>query len=60
LFSEFIFHAKTILEESRNYFKGTKITQKILKIPGKYQEVRWAMNKLNKIFRAHEKDFRAS
>jgi hypothetical protein len=39
LFSEFNFNAKIILEKSRNCFKGTKNTQKISKIPGKFLEI---------------------
>jgi hypothetical protein len=35
LFSDF-FNAKTIPEESRNCFKDTKNTQKIIKNPGKF------------------------
>jgi hypothetical protein len=38
IFFEFIFNAKTILEKSRNCFKGTKNTRKITKIPGKFLE----------------------
>jgi hypothetical protein len=33
---EFIFNEKTISEKSRNCFKGTKITQKISEIQGKF------------------------
>jgi hypothetical protein len=36
-----------------------KNTQKILKIPGKFPETDWDTNNTNKIFGAHEKDFRA-
>jgi hypothetical protein len=57
--SEFIFNAKTIPEKSRNCFRGTKITQKIPEIPGKFPETHWDMNNPNKVFGAHEKDFRA-
>jgi hypothetical protein len=39
--------------------KGTKITPKITKIPGKFLEVDYDMNNPNKVFGAHEKDFRA-
>jgi hypothetical protein len=59
LFFEFIFNAKTILGKSRNCFRGTTITQKIPKIPGKFPKTHWDMNNTNKIFGAHEKDFRA-
>jgi hypothetical protein len=58
-FFEFIFNAKTILEKSRNCFRGTKITQKITKIPGKFLEIDYDMNNPNKTFGAPEKDFRA-
>jgi hypothetical protein len=40
-------------------FKGTKNTSKITKIPGKFPETHWDMNNPNKVFGAHEKDFRA-
>jgi hypothetical protein len=40
-------------------FKGTKNTQKITKIPGKFPETHWDMKNPNKVFGAHEKDFRA-
>jgi hypothetical protein len=40
-------------------FKGTKNTPKITKIPGKFPETLWDMNNPNKIFGAHEKDFKA-
>jgi hypothetical protein len=40
-------------------FKGTKNTLKITKIPGKYPEAHWNMINPNKVFEAHEKDFRA-
>ena len=40
-------------------FQGTKNTQKIPKNPGKFLEVVWDMRDPNKIFGAHEKDFRA-
>jgi hypothetical protein len=40
-------------------FKGTKNTQKIPKLPVKFPEMDWNMNNPNKIFGAHEKDFRA-
>jgi hypothetical protein len=36
-----------------------KNTQKILKIPRKFPETDWDTNNPNKIFGAHEKDFRA-
>jgi hypothetical protein len=39
--------------------KGTKNTPKITKIPGKFPELDWGMKNLNKVFGAHEKDFRA-
>jgi hypothetical protein len=40
-------------------FKGTKNTPKITKILEKIPELDWGMNNPNKVFRAHEKDFRA-
>jgi hypothetical protein len=40
-------------------FKGTKNTPKTTKIPGNFQELDWSMNNPNKVFGAHEKDFRA-
>jgi hypothetical protein len=40
-------------------FKGTKNTPKITKIPEKFLEIDWDMNNPNKLFGAHEKDFRA-
>jgi hypothetical protein len=39
-------------------FRGTKSTQKIPKIPGKFLEIDYDMNNPNKAFGAHEKDFR--
>jgi hypothetical protein len=39
--------------------KGTKNTPKITKITGKFLEVDYDMNNPNKVFGAHEKDFRA-
>jgi hypothetical protein len=36
--SEFILNTKTIPKKSRNCFRGTKITQKIPEIPGKFPE----------------------
>jgi hypothetical protein len=40
-------------------FKGTKNTPETTKIPGKFLEVDYDMNSSNKVFGAHEKDFRA-
>jgi hypothetical protein len=40
-------------------FKGTKNTQKISKISGKLLEMIWVKMNPNKLFGAHEKDFRA-
>jgi hypothetical protein len=40
-------------------FKGTKNTLKITKNPGKFPETDWDTNNPNKVFGAHEKDFRA-
>jgi hypothetical protein len=40
-------------------FKGTKKTSKIIKIPRKFPEIDWDMNNQNKVFGAHEEDFRA-
>jgi hypothetical protein len=45
--------------KSRNCFKGMKNTQKIPKNLGKFPEIHWDMNNPNKVFGAHEKDFRA-
>jgi hypothetical protein len=36
-----------------------KNTQKIPKNLGKFSEIHWDMNNPNKVFGAHEKDFRA-
>jgi CRISPR/Cas system CSM-associated protein Csm5 (group 7 of RAMP superfamily) len=41
-------------------FKGAKKTPKITKILGKFPETNWDTNNPNKVFGAHEKDFRAS
>jgi hypothetical protein len=58
-FFKIIFIAKkNNSRNSRNCFKGTKNTQKITNIPGKFPEAHWDMNNLNKVFGAHEKDFR--
>jgi hypothetical protein len=38
--------------------KGKKSTPKITKIPRKFPELDWSMNSPNKVFGAHEKDFR--
>jgi hypothetical protein len=43
----------------RNCFKGTKNIPKLKKNPLKFREAHWDMNNPNKIFGAHEKDFRA-
>jgi hypothetical protein len=40
-------------------FYSTENTQEIPKIPRKYPELDWSMNNPNKVFGAHEKDFRA-
>jgi hypothetical protein len=40
-------------------FRSTKNIKKIPKILGKFPEADWNMNNLNKVFEAHEKDFRA-
>jgi hypothetical protein len=40
-------------------FRGTKNTQKITKISGKFLEIDEDTNNPNKAFGAHEKDFRA-
>jgi hypothetical protein len=40
-------------------FKGAKNTSKIIKIPGKFPELDLSMNNPKKVFRAHEKNFRA-
>jgi hypothetical protein len=50
LFSKFIFNAKTILEKSRNCFKGMKNTQKIQENLEKFPEIDWDMNNRNKVF----------
>jgi hypothetical protein len=36
-----------------------KNTPKTIKIPGIFPELYWSMNNSNKVFGAHEKDFRA-
>jgi hypothetical protein len=58
-FFEFVFNAKIIPEKSRNCLKARKNTPKITKIPGKLPGIDWSMNNPNKVFGAHEKDFRA-
>jgi hypothetical protein len=58
-FPNLIFNAKTILENLKVVLKGTKNTQKIAKNSGKFPEAHWDMNNPNKVFGAHEKDFRA-
>jgi hypothetical protein len=58
-FSEIFFSAKTNPGNAWKMFRGTKNTQKIPKIPGKFPELDWSMNNPNKVFGAHEKDFRA-
>jgi hypothetical protein len=60
VFFEINFNAKTIPDKLWKLFKGTKNTQKITKIPGKFPETHWDMKNPNKVFGAHEKDFRAS
>jgi hypothetical protein len=40
-------------------FKDTKNTLKITKIPRKFLEIDYDMNKPTKAFGAHKKDFRA-
>jgi hypothetical protein len=40
-------------------FARHKNTQKILKILEKFLETHWDMNNPNKVFGAHENDFRA-
>jgi hypothetical protein len=40
-------------------FWGTKNIEKTPKIICKFQETDWSMNNRNKVFAAHEKDFRA-
>jgi hypothetical protein len=59
VFSNLFLLQKNNSRNSRNYFKGTKNTQKITKTPGKFPEAHWDMNNPNKIFGVHEKDFRA-
>jgi hypothetical protein len=59
LFSEFNFQCENNFRKSRNYFKVTKNTQKIPKTPRKFPEIVSDTNNPNKIFGAHEKDFRA-
>jgi hypothetical protein len=44
LFSEFNFQCENNSRKSRNCFKGTKNTQKIPRIPGKFLEIGWNMN----------------
>jgi hypothetical protein len=48
-------HFQEILE---NVLKHEN-TQKIPKIPRKFPEIDWDTNNPNKVFGAHEKDFRA-
>jgi hypothetical protein len=55
-----IFQRKKQFENSRKCLQGTKNTPKIPKISGKFLEIHWDTNNPNKIFGAHEKDFRAS
>jgi hypothetical protein len=55
---QYFFSAKTNLGNSRKCLQGTKNTPKIPKIAGKFSEVDWSMNNPNKVFGAHEKDFR--
>jgi hypothetical protein len=58
-FEIFFFGAKTNPGNAQKMFRGTKNTQKIPKIPGKFSELDWSMNNPNEVFGAHEKDFRA-
>jgi hypothetical protein len=59
IFFEIIFQCKTNSGKTQKMFKGTKNTQKTPKNPGKFPEIDWDMNNPNKVFGAHEKDFRA-
>jgi hypothetical protein len=54
-----IFQCKNKSRKCPEMFRGTKNTQKITKIPGKFLEIAYDMNNPNKAFVAHEKIFRA-
>jgi hypothetical protein len=58
LILEFISNAKTIPEKCRNFLKARKIPRKFQKFQ-EFPQIDWNMNSPNKVFRAHEKDFRA-
>jgi hypothetical protein len=58
-FSEFIFNAKQFQKKSRNCLKARKILQKSQKFQENSQRLIGDMINPNKVFGAHEKDFRA-
>jgi hypothetical protein len=58
-FFELIFNANNNLRKICKLFQSTKNTQKITKNRRKFLELDWSMNNSNKVFGAHEKDFRA-
>jgi hypothetical protein len=58
-FFEIFFSARINLGNAQKMFRGTKNTQKITKIPGKFLEIAYDMNNPNQAFGAHEKDVRA-
>jgi hypothetical protein len=49
---------KQIWEIPENAYKAKKNTPKIPEIPEKFPEVHWSTSNPNKVFGAHEKDFR--
>jgi hypothetical protein len=53
------FREKNNLEISIYFIKVTKNILKIANIPGKFPETHWDTSNPNKVFGAHEKDFRA-
>jgi hypothetical protein len=58
-FSEIIFNAKTNPRKSRICLQSAKNAQKISKNSGKFPKTPWDMSNPNKVFEAHEKDFKA-
>jgi hypothetical protein len=58
-FCSSFFSAKQIQEIQEKCLQGTKNTPKIPKIAGKFPEVDWSTTNPNKVFGAHEKDYRA-
>jgi hypothetical protein len=59
VFLQNILQRKNNFRNSRKCLQGTKNTSKIPKIPGKFLETHWDMIYPNKVFGAHEKDFRS-